>query len=94
MLAKISAERLQTEDVKRYLLKCIKDGLSENGMHSRINALKFLYEHILAGKAKSRNTKGCKLSQPASFFCNTCIRERCRHQVYKGHPGAFQYKNY
>jgi integrase/recombinase XerD len=47
VLGKVSAERLQTADVKRYLLKCIKDGISENGMHSRINALKFLYEQVL-----------------------------------------------
>jgi integrase/recombinase XerD len=47
VLGKHPAEKLTTEDVKRYLLKCINDGLSENTMHSRINALKYYYEQVL-----------------------------------------------
>ena len=47
VLGKHSAKELSTEDVKRYLLKCMKEGLSENTMHSRINALKFYYEQAL-----------------------------------------------
>jgi integrase/recombinase XerD len=44
---KICAESLTTDDVKRYLLKCLNQGLSENTLHSRINALKFYYEQGL-----------------------------------------------
>jgi integrase/recombinase XerD len=47
VLGKHSAKELLTDDVKRYLLKCMKEGLTENTMHSRINALKFYYEQVL-----------------------------------------------
>lgn len=47
VLGKHSATGLTTEDVKRWLLKCINDGLTKNTMHSRINALKFFYEQVL-----------------------------------------------
>jgi integrase/recombinase XerD len=47
VLGRHPAEKLTTEDVKRYLLKCINEGLSENTMHSRINALKYYYEQVL-----------------------------------------------
>lgn len=33
------AHTLTTNDVKRYLQKCLQEGLSENTLHSRINAL-------------------------------------------------------
>lgn len=46
-LGKHPADSLTTEVVKRYLLKCISDGLTENTMHSRINALKYYYEQVL-----------------------------------------------
>ncbi|MEO7310253.1 MAG: tyrosine-type recombinase/integrase [Chitinophagaceae bacterium] len=47
LLGQHQAEKLNTADVKRYLLKCITEGISENTMHSRINALKFYYEQVL-----------------------------------------------
>jgi integrase/recombinase XerD len=47
ILGKISAESLTTDDVKSYLLKCLNQGLKENTLHSRINALKFYYEQVL-----------------------------------------------
>jgi len=47
VLGKFPAEKLTTEDVKRWLLKCINEGYTENTMHSRINALKFYYEQVL-----------------------------------------------
>lgn len=47
VLGKHAATSLTTEDVKRWLLKCAKEGLSENTLHSRINALKFFYEQVL-----------------------------------------------
>ncbi|MEJ7738240.1 MAG: tyrosine-type recombinase/integrase [Chitinophagaceae bacterium] len=47
VLGKHAATALTTEDVKRWLLKCINDGLTENTIHSRINALKFFYEQVL-----------------------------------------------
>lgn len=42
-----AASTLTTNDVKRYLQKCLQEGLSENTLHSRINALKFYYEQVL-----------------------------------------------
>ncbi len=50
-LGKHGAGKLATDDVKRWLLKCLHSGLTENTMHSRINALKFFYEQVL-GKEK------------------------------------------
>ncbi len=47
ILGNIPAEKLTTEDVKRYLLKCLSQGLKENTLHSRINALKSYYEQVL-----------------------------------------------
>lgn len=42
------AEGLQPDDVRRYILKCIeKDKLRNNTIHSRLNALKFMYEQVL-----------------------------------------------
>ena len=41
-------ENLSAEKLKSYLLYCIKElGLSENYLHSRINAIKFYYEKVL-----------------------------------------------
>lgn len=43
-----NADGLQTDDIRRYILKCIeKDKLSENSIHSKLNALKFMYEQVL-----------------------------------------------
>ncbi len=47
VLGRHDAANLTTADVKRYLLQCITAGVSENSMHSRINALKFFYEQVL-----------------------------------------------
>jgi integrase/recombinase XerD len=42
------ADTLTSEDVRRYIHYCInKLRLSENTVHSRLNALKFLYEQVL-----------------------------------------------
>ena len=46
-LGEIPATNLTTEHIKRYLLKCLTEGLKENTLHSRINALKYFYEQIL-----------------------------------------------
>lgn len=51
VLGKHRAASLDTDDVKRWLLKCLNQGLTENTMHSRINALKYYYEQVL-GKEK------------------------------------------
>jgi integrase/recombinase XerD len=40
-------EQLSSEQMKRYMHACVKQGLSENTLHSRLNALKFYYEQIL-----------------------------------------------
>jgi integrase/recombinase XerD len=46
------ANQLSTDDVRRYLHHCIVEKkLSENTIHSRINALKYYYEQVL-GKEK------------------------------------------
>ncbi len=42
------AEELSTDKIKSYLLYCVKKlKLTENYLHSRINALKFYYEKVL-----------------------------------------------
>jgi len=47
-LGNIPADDLQTEHLKKYLVFCFeKLKLSENTLHSRINALKFYYEQVL-----------------------------------------------
>lgn len=48
MLGDVPANRLQPEHLKRYLVYCYeKLELSENTLHSRINAMKFYYEQVL-----------------------------------------------
>lgn len=47
-LGRMPANSVNEERVKKYLLYCYETlGLSENTMHSRINALKFYYEKVL-----------------------------------------------
>jgi integrase/recombinase XerD len=47
-IGKVSAQSLTIEDLKRYIHYCItKLQLKENTIHSRLNALKFLYEQVL-----------------------------------------------
>ncbi len=46
-VGKYPVQSLQPDDLKRYLLKCIDNGLKENTIHSRLNALKFYYEQVL-----------------------------------------------
>jgi len=38
---------LTPDDLQRYLVYVMKKGLSENGVHSRINAIKFYFEQLL-----------------------------------------------
>lgn len=48
MLGDIPADQLKPEHLQRYLVHCLeKQKLSENTLHSRINALKFYYEQVL-----------------------------------------------
>jgi len=48
LLGNYSADDLNDSDLKRYFAYCFeKLGLSENTLHSRINALKFYYEQVL-----------------------------------------------
>ncbi|MBS1920375.1 MAG: tyrosine-type recombinase/integrase [Bacteroidetes bacterium] len=48
ILKNIPADELTPEHLKRYFLFCFeKLKLTENGLHSRINALKFYYEQVL-----------------------------------------------
>lgn len=49
ILGKNPAPLMDEERVKRYLIYCYETlGLSENTLHSRINALKFYYEQVLS----------------------------------------------
>jgi len=48
LLGNHNVATLQSDDLKRYLLYCINERkLSENTLHSRLNALKFYYEQVL-----------------------------------------------
>ena len=48
ILKNIPADELSTEHIKRYLLFCFeKLHVTENTLHSRINALKYYYEQVL-----------------------------------------------
>ena len=47
-LKNVKADSLVTEDIRKYIHDCIhKQQLSENTIHSRLNALKFMYEQVL-----------------------------------------------
>ena len=47
VLVTIPVQDLQPQHLQRYLIHCLKSGLTENTLHSRINALKFYYEQVL-----------------------------------------------
>ncbi len=47
VLGHTPVQNLQPDQLQRYVLYCIRCGLSENAVHSRINALKFYYEKVL-----------------------------------------------
>ncbi len=47
MIDKFPVQNLEPKHLQRYLLYCIKNGLSEHGIHSRLNALKFYFEQVL-----------------------------------------------
>jgi site-specific recombinase XerD len=46
-LKNIPVQNLEPQHIQRYLLYCIKNGLTENSIHSRLNALKFYFEQVL-----------------------------------------------
>jgi integrase/recombinase XerD len=46
-LGDIRATDLEPEHLRKYLVFCLNKGLSEHGIHSRLNALKFYYEQVL-----------------------------------------------
>lgn len=47
VLKNTAVQDLQPQDLQRYLLWCMNNGLTENGVHSRMNALKFYFEQVL-----------------------------------------------
>ncbi len=47
VLGNVPVQGLEPQHLQRYLLYCIKNGLQENSVHSRMNALKFYYEQVL-----------------------------------------------
>lgn len=47
LLKQKPVDELKTDDVKRYMVYVMEKGLSENGAHSRLNALKFYFEQVL-----------------------------------------------
>jgi site-specific recombinase XerD len=50
MLGNTPVQKLQPQNLQRYLVQCTQQGLSEHTIHSRINALKFYYEQVLHQK--------------------------------------------
>jgi len=46
-LGDVPVQSLQPDHLKNYLVWSLKNGLSENTLHSRINALKFYFEQVL-----------------------------------------------
>jgi len=46
-LGSFPVQQLTPEQMKRYMEACVRQGLSENTLHSRLNALKFYYEQVL-----------------------------------------------
>lgn len=47
LLKDMPVQELKPQHLQRYLLYCMKHGLKENTVHSRMNALKFYYEQVL-----------------------------------------------
>lgn len=47
LLGKAPVNLLQPHHLQRYLLYCMQRGLTENTIHSRMNALKYYYEQVL-----------------------------------------------
>jgi integrase/recombinase XerD len=47
LLKKKQVTQLTADDLRRYMVYVMKKGLSENGAHSRLNALKFYFEQVL-----------------------------------------------
>ncbi len=47
LLGDVPVEDLKPQHLQRYLLYCMHNGLKENSVHSRMNALKFYYEQVL-----------------------------------------------
>ena len=47
LLGYVCANQLRPHHLQRYLIWCMKNGLKENTIHSRLNALKFYYEQVL-----------------------------------------------
>lgn len=47
LLKDLRVQDVQPEHLQRYLLWCIKKGLTEHTIHSRMNALKFYFEQVL-----------------------------------------------
>jgi len=46
-IGNVNVQDLQPEHLQRYMLWCVHQGLQENTLHSRLNALKFYYEQVL-----------------------------------------------
>ncbi|MDQ2753490.1 MAG: site-specific integrase [Bacteroidota bacterium] len=47
LLGNVKVQYLEPEHLQRYLLYCMQKGLTENSIHSRMNALKYYYEQVL-----------------------------------------------
>ena len=47
LLRELPVENLEPEHIRRYMLWCVRKGLKENTMHSRMNALKCYFEQVL-----------------------------------------------
>ncbi len=47
MLGSVSVCEMEPHHLQRYMLWCVKQGLSEHTLHSRLNAMKYYFEQIL-----------------------------------------------
>lgn len=47
LLGDVHVQDLGVAHLQRYLLHCIRNGLKENSIHSRMNALKYYFEQVL-----------------------------------------------
>ena len=46
-LGNVQVQDLEPQHLQRYLLYCLRNGLRENTIHSRMNALKFYFDQVL-----------------------------------------------
>jgi hypothetical protein len=61
-------DELMADDLRRYMVYVMQKGLSENGAHSRLNALKFYFEQVLGERFFWEIPRPKKQQQLPHFF--------------------------